>query len=109
MALIKKAASRIVDPAFALTESNEGCQCIRQESFGLSICKPRESTEMSPVRTREIAAEALGEFLRGQSAHVVIERLFVFQPDLKVMRGGFYDDGWLKAGASHLSNRTNAE
>jgi hypothetical protein len=64
---------------------------------------------MSPVRTREIAAEALGEFLRGQSAHVVIESLFVFQPDLKVVRGGLYDDGWLKAGASHLSNRLNAE
>jgi hypothetical protein len=66
-------------------------------------------TEMSPVRTREIVAESRGEYLRGQSTHVVIESSFVFQPSLKVLRRGFYDEGWLIFGVRHSSNRINAE
>src|SRR5271154_3376509 len=75
--LFEKFVSRLVNLALALAQANERRQSIREEPFGLSVREARESPEMSPIRTGEIAAELFGELLCGPTAHVVIESLSV--------------------------------
>ena len=65
-------------------------------------------TEMSPVRTREIA-DRVASSIAAKSAHVVIKSSFCVSANPESSERGFYDEGWLISGVRHSSNRINAE
>src|SRR5437667_7203981 len=74
-----------------------------------SVCGPAEAPEVPPISRADIATESFGKSSCGRRAELLIERLGVLKPRLKVEWRRFYNKSRMESIAIHRGNCVDSQ